>query len=309
MTDLIDRGELERLNSSFLKDILAGPEAVNSYNSVYNLDPVILPENVLVSKMRPVVGREISRQTIEDISIEMVDLINSVVVKDTFPISRGHVLCVPLAYTPSYNRYLATFHKSVEQFQEMAHNLTRYLIRQSNNAGFACKQVVFFEHGSGILDSSPLVYNACGTGIELCSTAVHAHLHAVPILDNVISIEQILQVLEDLLGNHALDIFNVLSHEDHSKMDLGNGSYFSFRIINDHGQAEFILIRPSMQQFSQIPSQLWRRVLGLVLPKLGEIDLVDYKKLAKHTVGELRSERTVSLLRTLHDSFWTPKES
>jgi hypothetical protein len=114
--------------------------------------------------------------------------------------------------------------------------------------------------------------------------------------------------LNELLSTESSQPVTVAQH-NHAEDNLQGAAYFALCLVTPGALPEHLLLVPDAHEFSVIPSQLWRKVLFKLLPSVSNIDLVDYKKLAQVTVGELRSERIVKTLRNLHDSFWQQQES
>lgn len=312
MTDIIDTIKQIELDSSFLRDILADPTVINPYNVIYNLEPVYKEDSVLIDGLIPSDQRPVTTQIVSDLSESVFEQIGSVVVKDTFPLGSGHVLCVPINSVPSFNQYLNSTNITAEKFSETRMQMAKYIRQKALLSGLESDQVVMFEHGSGSLTNQGEVFNACGTGVELCSTAVHAHLHILPVPNRRIRINDILERIRELAGEDALQIISSIQVVDHSTTDLKGASYFSLKIVDFAGEDEEInmLIVPNEDLFHKVPSQLWRRVLGPLLhPKNIHSDLIDYKKLSNITLGDLRAESVIKELRQVHDQFWLNLES
>lgn len=294
------------LDSSFLRDITADTSAVNSFNAVYNLEPIFEGDSVLATSFE-LSARTPSRQLIEDTSLDIFSTLPAIVVKDTFPLSFGHILCVPTQFTPSFNHFLRSNSISSQAFNSVSAKLATFLIKKANEVGLSCDQVILFEHGSGFINSAPQVYNACGTDIELCNTAVHAHLHVLPIIDKDLSESDIMSIIGSFSNNEVMGKFR---QQNHAELDLGGSMYFSLRSVKADGDNDFnLLMTPNEDDLRILPGQLWRRVLGHFFKGDFPIDTVDYKLLASKTLGELRSTKIVNSLRQIHDRFWLYGES
>lgn len=301
------------VSSPFVLDVVSSPESLNTYNAIYNLEPEYQQEGVLLSGFKPSESRNFSRQLIEEISLRTFRQVSAVVVKDSYPIASGHVMLVPVKRVNSFHQYVLDGNVTPDQLTSTQIEIAQHLQIQSQSSGFDCKQVIFFEHGSGFVANEPEVFNACGSKVQLCNEVIHAHLHALPVLeDRNITCDNILQVAQKIMGDFYFLFLQCVKELPPDAIEgLENKPYFSMRII------EFIEGKPIIKDLTIVPSdellkvlppQLWRKLLvPLVSPSIG-IDLSDYKKLAGMTVRDLRSERVISALRTIHDRFWNPTE-
>lgn len=311
MADIIEQIKAVDLDSSFLRDILSPPDKVNPYNIIYNLEGTYDGDSVLITGLVHSDSRPVTTQIVKDISELVFEQLRSVVVKDTFPLGSGHILCVPMTSVPSFNQYLKERGIEPEEFNKTRRSMAEYIRAKAIASGLACDQVVLFEHGSGNLTEEGKVFNACGTGVELCSTAVHAHLHLLPVPNKRITRTDIENRLIEIAGEDGYEIIQAIQSLDHGSQDLGGATYFSLRIIDFAGGEDLdLLIVPDTKLFSKIPSQLWRRVLGPFVQLEGiDTDLVDYKRLSNLTLGDLRAEKIIKDLRIVHDNFWVNPES
>lgn len=297
----IQKGQVE---STFLKDVLSGPHVLNPFNLIHNLDGVY-GENAVVASAFVRTNDQVVTQILPELSRSVYESVEAVVIKDTFPLSYGHSMCVPLRPVLSFNSYFHENEISLSQYIEMLNNISTYLSRQAMLAGMSSRQTIFFEHGGGTLDRSLETYSACGTGVELCTTTTHAHLHAVPLVDtDQVSLETILEMVKEVMGNSFGELVPLIRYENHLQSNLEGASYLSLTLATDGIKHENILIVPDTRRFGLIPSQFWRKVIWQILKGQFAIDLSDYKKLSARTLGDLRSEKTIDLLRSIHNRFW-----